>query len=111
MRSQNAQLLKGLRECKDKVKEMEDKNDPPDKLSEGEKTYDENEEQEDGNQNQVISKVCKKPTVINIQTFKENIIETRDLLFLRKDNITYLTDTNGTCLFSPPCAGNFDLHT
>lgn len=36
-----------------------------------------------------------KPTISNIQTIKNNIIDSRDLLFLRKDNVAYFVDTNG----------------
>ena len=111
MRNENAQLSERLRGSEDEIREIEDRNDPPDKLSENEEEPDdEDEESDDGNQNQVISKAHKKPTVIDIQTFKRNITETRDLL-LCKDDITYFTDTNGTCLPPPPCKGNFDRHT
>jgi len=34
------------------------------------------------------------PSIIDIQTFKNSVIETRDLLFLRKDNVAYFVDTN-----------------
>jgi len=38
------------------------------------------------------------PTITNIQTFKNNVINSRDLLFLRKDNIAYFVDINGKSL-------------
>ncbi|XP_011871373.1 PREDICTED: uncharacterized protein LOC105563955, partial [Vollenhovia emeryi] len=42
----------------------------------------------------------EKPTIVDIQTTNSNVIETRDLLFLRKDNVAYFVDTNGTPLDS-----------
>jgi len=35
-----------------------------------------------------------KPTITDIQIFKGNIIDSRDLLFLHKDNIAYFVDIN-----------------
>jgi len=47
------------------------------------------------NQLSMITKIKSriKSNIIDIQTFKNNVIETRDLLFLRKDNIAYFIDT------------------
>jgi len=53
------------------------------------------------NQVSIIKKIKSqiKPNIVDIQTFKNNVIKTRDLLFLRKDNVAYF-DTNGKPLDS-----------
>jgi len=85
-----------LQEYADKIEEMEDGNDS-DKESdiEDDKSIDSKEDLNDENQ---MSQV--KPTITDIQTFKSNIIDSRDLLFLRKDNIAYFVDINGKPLDS-----------
>ncbi|KAG5314888.1 POL4 protein, partial [Pseudoatta argentina] len=40
------------------------------------------------------------PIIINDQIIKNNILDSRDLLFLRKDNVAYFVDTNGRSLDS-----------
>jgi len=40
------------------------------------------------------------PSIIDIQIFKNSVIETGDLLFLRKNNVAYFVDTNGRPLDS-----------
>jgi len=80
---------------KDKIEEIKNRNNPPDKESdtEDDKNIDDKEEKSiiNDNENQ-ISRI--NPSIIDIQTFKNSVIETRDLLFLRK-NIAYFIDTNG----------------
>jgi len=73
---------------------MEDRNDPPDKESdiEDDKGIDSKEDLNIRKKNQT-SQI--KPTIIDIQTLKSNTVKSRDLLFLRKDNIAYFVDING----------------
>ena len=70
---------------------LSDKNDPPDKEDSNSKS--EEEEEDKNNSSDEYSK--HKPTVISSQTINKNIIESRDLLFLRKDNLAYFVDING----------------
>jgi len=67
------------------VASLNDKNDPPDKES--------NESEEEENNINKTFKTEDKPTIITSQTIRNNVIESRDLLFLRKDNIAYFVDT------------------
>jgi len=84
-----------LQEYADKIEEMEDKNDPPDKESDIENdksTESKKASKEDLNINDEIQMSQMKPIITDIQTFKGNIIDSCDLLFLRKDNIAYFVD-------------------
>jgi len=89
-----------LQEYADKIEEMEDRNDSPDKKSdiEDDKSIDNKEDLNIKNNENQMSHM--KPTIIDIQTFKGNVIDIRDLLFLRKDNIAYFDDINGKPLDS-----------
>jgi len=76
------------------IKEIKDRNDPPDKGSDtedDEKTDDEEEKSVINNNENQSPRI--NPSIIDIQTFKNSVIETSDLLFLRKDNVAYFVDT------------------
>ncbi|KAL6420401.1 hypothetical protein ACFW04_014528 [Cataglyphis niger] len=78
----------------EEIQEIIEGNDPPDKISE-----DEEETEEDIiNQNLKAGKI--KPTIIENRTIKSNIIDSRKILFLRKDNVAYFVDTQGKPLDS-----------
>jgi len=87
-------LFKDSQRNKDKIEEIEDRNDPLDKGSdtEDDKNIDDEEEKSVINNENQIPRI--KPSIIDFQRFKNNVIKT-DLLFLRKDNIVYFIDTNG----------------
>jgi len=87
-------LLDKLQEYADKIEEMEDRNDPPDKESdiEDNKSIDSKEDLNIRNDENHMPQM--KPTITNVQTFKNNIIDSCDLLFLRKDNIACFVDIN-----------------
>jgi len=84
-----------LQEYADKIEEMEDRNDPPDKKGdiEDDKSIDSKEDLNIKNDENQMSQM--KPTITDIQTFKSNVIDSRDLSFLRKDNIAYFVDVSG----------------
>lgn len=79
-----------------KIEQPERRNDPPDK-NHGNEEKEENEE-DLINQNLKIRKA--KPKIIENKIVKNNIIDSRELLFLRKDNVAYFVDTQGNPLDS-----------
>ncbi|KMQ88977.1 enzymatic polyprotein endonuclease reverse [Lasius niger] len=90
----------------DDTEEIEERNDPPDKdfyteeRNEKEEERNEEEEEEDIiNQNLILRK-RRKPIVIENKIIKNNIIDSRELLFLRKDNVAYFVNTQGKPLDS-----------
>jgi len=89
-----------LQKYADKIEEMEDRNDPPDEESdiEDDESIDSEEDLNIKNDENQMSQI--KPTVTDIQTFKSNIIDSHDLLFLRRDNIAYFVDVIGKPLDS-----------
>jgi len=89
-----------LQEYADKIEEIEDRNDSPYKESEIEddKSIDSKENLNIKNNENQMSQM--KSTITDIQTFKGNIIDSRELLFLRKNNIAYFVDINGKPLDS-----------
>ncbi|XP_029675230.1 uncharacterized protein LOC115242829 [Formica exsecta] len=80
------------------IEEIEERNDPPDKISDSEK------EDEEENEQNIINKNLKsrktKPAFIENRIIHGNVIDSRELLFLRKDNIVYFVDTQGRPLDS-----------
>jgi len=92
--------LDKLQKYADKIEEMEDRNDSPDKESdiEDNKSIHSKENLNIRNKKNQTSRI--KPTITDIQTLKSNIVESRDLLFLRKDNIAYFVNINGKPLDS-----------
>ena len=62
----------------------------------------ENQEKEEYEEGHKIQKLKGKtgPIIVNDQIIKNNILDSRDLLFLRKDNSVYFVDTNGKPLDS-----------
>ena len=68
---------------------MEDRNNPPDKERDIEENASTNDEDE-GSGNHKNSNQG-----LRIKITKDNIINSRDLLFLRKDNVVYFVDTDG----------------
>jgi len=92
-------LFEGSQELENKIEEIEDRNDPPDKESDIES----NKGSESDEAKIADSKIRNrqtKPNITDIQTLKSNIIESRDLLFLRKDNVTYFVNIDGKPLDS-----------
>jgi len=79
---------------------MEDRNDPSDKESDIEDDKSINSKEDLNIRNDENHMPQMKPAITNIQTFKNNVIDSRDLLFLRKDNIAYFVDINGKPLDS-----------
>ena len=57
----------------------------------------ENQEEEEFEEEHKIQKLKGKirPIIVNDQTIENNILDSRELLFLRKDNVAYFVDTNG----------------
>jgi len=92
--------LDKLQEYADKIEEMEDRNDPSDKESDIEDNKSKDSKENLNIRNDKNQMPQMKPTITNIQTFKNNVIDSRDLLFLRKDNIAYFVDINGKPLAS-----------
>ncbi|XP_018374503.1 PREDICTED: uncharacterized protein LOC108768539, partial [Trachymyrmex cornetzi] len=95
-------LLQQSQENEDEIEEIENGNDPPDKKNDYEddaSSKDENQESKDsetnGNKNSGV-----KPTIANSETVKSNVIDSRDLLFLCKDNVAYFVNTKGKPLDS-----------
>ena len=81
----------------DEIISLDDKDNPPDNNDS------DNEDEEEGkrrNFNEENKSEKHKPTIITSQTIKNNIIESRELLFLRKDNLVYFVDTHGKPLDS-----------
>ena len=89
-------------ETKDEDEEEENdetinKNDPPDKEYDSEN----NAEAETAEEiNEIKERKRAKPTVIKNQIVKSNVLDSRELLFLRKDNLAYFVDTTGKPLDS-----------
>ncbi|KAM0730323.1 Retrovirus-related Pol polyprotein from transposon 17.6 [Formica fusca] len=80
------------------IEEIEERNDPPDKISDSEKEDEEENEQDIINKNLKSRKT--KPAFIENGITHGNVIDSRELLFLRKDNIVYFVDTQGKPLDS-----------
>ena len=62
----------------------------------------ENQEKEEFEEGHKIQKLKGKtgPIIVNDQIMKNNILDSPELLFLRKDNVAYFVDTNGRPLDS-----------
>ncbi|KAL0128587.1 hypothetical protein PUN28_003742 [Cardiocondyla obscurior] len=92
-RSQTAKKER-MESLKEKIIEKE--NERIEELEIQKEDPDEEKESDDGSESESETDENKNLLVItDIQDIPNNIIETRDLLFLRKDNITYFTDTEG----------------
>ncbi|XP_029670024.1 ring-infected erythrocyte surface antigen-like [Formica exsecta] len=87
-----------LHSNEEEIEEIEDRNDPPDKDSDSDKKNEEEDEENIINQNLKTKKT--KPMIIENRLIKSNIIDSRKLLFLRKDNVAYFVDTQGKPLDS-----------
>ncbi|XP_018343024.1 PREDICTED: putative uncharacterized protein DDB_G0294196 [Trachymyrmex septentrionalis] len=82
-----------LQENENKIEVLENRNDPPDKgkdIEENASTDNEDDESDKNSKNQSSE----------IKITKDNVINSRDLLFLRRDNVAYFVDTNGRPLDS-----------
>ncbi|KAM0724679.1 Retrovirus-related Pol polyprotein from transposon 17.6 [Formica fusca] len=80
------------------IEEIEERNGPPDKISDSEKEDEEENEQDIINKNLKSRKT--KPAFIENRIIHGNVIDSRELLFLRKDNIVYFVDIQGRPLDS-----------
>ncbi|KAL6263107.1 hypothetical protein P5V15_005909 [Pogonomyrmex californicus] len=60
----------------------------------------EENEEENNEKNEEDDLRKTKPVIVENQALKSNIIDSRELLFLRKDNIVYFVDINGKPLDS-----------
>ncbi|KAL6427138.1 hypothetical protein ACFW04_008640 [Cataglyphis niger] len=78
----------------EEIQEITKENDPSDKISE------DGEENEEDIINQNLKARKVKPAIIENRITKSNIIDSRELLFLRKDNVAYFVDTQGKPLDS-----------
>ncbi|KAL6421668.1 hypothetical protein ACFW04_014483 [Cataglyphis niger] len=78
----------------EEIQEIIKENDPSDKISE------DGEENEEDIINQNLKARKVKPAIIENRITKSNIIDSRELLFLRKDNVAYFVDTQGKPLDS-----------
>lgn len=106
IRSANSQ------EYTDKILEIKNRNDLPDKgdIEDDERGYAEDEERQNENRNSKDEEIVEenanekskaKPRLtIKHQVVKNNIVDSRELLFLRKDNEAYFVNTNGKPLDS-----------
>lgn len=74
------------------IKETEGRIDPSDK------DYDKDDEEEEENEKEIINQNLK--TAKAKSTENKNNVETRELLFLRKDNMMHFVDTDGKPLDS-----------
>ncbi|KAL6421531.1 hypothetical protein ACFW04_014290 [Cataglyphis niger] len=71
----------------EEIQEIIKENDPSDKISE------DGEENEEDIINQNLKAKKVKPAIIENRITKSNIIDSRELLFLRKDNVAYFVNT------------------
>ena len=88
---------------RNETKRIKDRNDSLDGEGDAESdNEEENQEKEEFEEGHKIQKLKGKtgPIIVNDQIIKNNILDSRDLLFLRKDNVAYFVDTNGRPLDS-----------
>jgi len=72
---------------------MQDRNDPPDKESNTEEDEgDDKKENEDIDKKDGKPEGKTKPSIVEDQIIKNNVLDSRELLSLRKDNVTYFID-------------------
>ncbi|KAL6268253.1 hypothetical protein P5V15_001368 [Pogonomyrmex californicus] len=80
--------------------EIEDQTNKSDKEKESDKNTDDEEGSEITNEeNEELSSIDKlNPTIIDYKLMKNNVVDSHELLFLRKDNIAYFVDVDGNPL-------------
>ncbi|KAL6266190.1 hypothetical protein P5V15_003050 [Pogonomyrmex californicus] len=76
-------------------------------ISKNDKEEENDEETDDEEGSEIINEGNKelstnklKPTIIDNKLIKNNVVDFRELLFLRKDNVAYFVDVNGNPLDS-----------
>ncbi|KAL6264251.1 hypothetical protein P5V15_004340 [Pogonomyrmex californicus] len=98
----NKRLKSTQSQRRNKPKEIEDQTNKSDK----EKESDENTDDEEGSEitneeNEELNNINKlKPTIIDHKLMKNNVVDSRELLFFRKDNVAYFVDVDGNPLDS-----------
>ena len=85
----------------DEIRPLEEKTDPPDKnyIDDNDEDLEKEEDTSRNNQHPTL-KAKLKSTIVNNQFNSGNIVDSRELLFLRKDNVAYFVDTKGNPLDS-----------
>ena len=100
--AQQDKLSRDFPQQENETERAKDRNDSLDGEGDAESDNEEENQEKEEFEGHKIQKLKGKtgPIIVNDQIIKNNILDFRDLLFLRKDNVAYFIDTNGRPLDS-----------